>query len=138
MFLIGAHELENPGPCRPRRAEEHSAWGQGGLSTLVLLCSQGQAGTRPSVGQWLPPMPALIITPQLSMGNWARDLGGSHTLWAGGLLSAEAQQAGLAWPGLAWNGPGGVGGSTSLCFWPQVGAGRLKPMRAEKIFWSLA
>lgn len=54
-------------------------------------------------------MPALIITPQLSMGNWARDLGGSHTLWAGGLLSAEAQQAGLGWAGLAWPGMALVG-----------------------------
>lgn len=73
----------------------------------VLLCSQGQAGTGPSVGQWLPPMPALILTPQLSMGNLARDLGGSHTLWAGGLLSAEAQQAELGWPGLEWPWSGG-------------------------------
>lgn len=70
-------------PFQPRRAEEHSAWGHGGLFTSLLLCSQGQAGTG-------PPMPAFSLTSQLSMGDWGHDLGDSHvvesTLWAGGLL----------------------------------------------------
>lgn len=41
----------------------------------------------------------------VSVGDWGHDLGGG--LWAGGLLSAEAQQAELGWAGLEWPWLGG-------------------------------